>query len=57
MDWNDAIIFKEITFVYIVNGKKFLDEKEAKEYLLRRKNAQQKSERKKETKKTEKWVH
>ena len=54
MDWNDAIIFKEITFVYIVNGKKFLDEKEAKEYLLRRKNAQQKSERKKETKKPEK---
>ena len=26
MDWNDVIIFKEIAFVYIVNGKKFLDE-------------------------------
>ena len=25
MDWNDVIIFKEIAFVYIVNGKKFLD--------------------------------
>ena len=54
MDWNDAIIFKEITFVYIVNGEKFLDEEEAKEYLLRRKDAKQKSERKKEPKKTEK---
>ena len=52
MDWNDVIIFKEIAFVYIVNGKKFLDEEEAKEYLLRRKNAQQKSERKKKKKKT-----
>ena len=54
MDWNDVIIFKEIAFVYIVNGEKFLDEAEANEYLLRRKDAQQKSERKKETKKTEK---
>ena len=50
MDWEDVIIFKEIAFIYIVNGKKFLDEKEAEEYLLRRKNAQQKSKRKKKGK-------
>tara|TARA_R100001530_G_scaffold128941_1_gene98929 strand:+ start:203 stop:367 length:165 start_codon:yes stop_codon:yes gene_type:complete len=54
MDWDDAIIFKEIAFVYIVNGKKFLDEKEAEEYLLRRKDAEQKSKRKKERKKKKK---
>ena len=57
MDWNDVIIFKEIAFVYIVNGEKFLDEEEAKEYLLRRKDAQQKGERKKKTKKNKKWFH
>ena len=50
MDWNSVVIFKEIDFVYIVDGKKFLDEKEAEEYLLRRKDAQQKSKRKKEGK-------
>ena len=54
MDWNDVIIFKEIAFVYIVNGEKFLDKQEAEEYLLRRKNAQQKGERKKKTKKNKK---
>ena len=54
MNWDDVIIFKEIAFIYIVNGKKFLDKDEAEEYLLRRKDAQQKSKRKKETKKTEK---
>ena len=54
MDWSDILIYKELAFIYIVNGKKFLDEAESKEYLLRRKDAQQKSERKKETKKTEK---
>ena len=54
MDWEDVIIFKEIAFIYIVNGKKFLDEKEAEEYLLRRKDAQQKGERKKKTKKNKK---
>ena len=48
MDWNDTIIFKEIAFVYIVNGKKFLEKTVAVEYLLRRKNAQQEGKRKKE---------
>jgi hypothetical protein len=50
MDWNDVMIFKEIDFVYIVSGKKFLDKEDAEKYLLRRKNAQQKSKRKKEGK-------
>ena len=27
------IMFKELHFVYIVDGKKFLDEEEAKKYL------------------------
>ena len=50
MDWSDIIIYKELTFVYIVNSKRFLSEKDAQEYLLRRKDAQQKSKRKKEGK-------
>ena len=45
MDWNDMMIYKEIAFVYIVNGKRFLDKEKAEEYLLRRKDAQQKSKR------------
>ena len=39
MDWSDVIIFKEIDFVYIVNGKRFLTEKGAKEYLDKKQNA------------------
>ena len=54
MDWNDTIIYKEIAFVYIVNGKRFLEKEKAEEYLLRRKDAQQKGERKKKTKKNKK---
>ena len=45
MDWNDVMIYKEIAFVYIVNGKRFLDKEDAEKYLLRRKDAQQKSKR------------
>ena len=33
MDWSDVIIFKEVDFVYIVNGKRFLTKKEAEDYL------------------------
>ena len=50
MDWDDMLIYKELAFIYIVNGKKFLSEENAQEYLLRRKDAQQKSKRKKEGK-------
>ena len=50
MDWDEVIIYKELSFTYIVDGKRFLNEQDAKEYLLRRKNAQQKSKRKKEGK-------
>ena len=50
MDWSDIIVYKEIAFVYIVNGKRFLDKEKAEEYLLRRKDAQQKSKRTKEGK-------
>jgi hypothetical protein len=50
MDWNDMLIYKELAFVYIVNGKRFLSKEDAEEYLLRRKDAQQKSKRKKEGK-------
>jgi|TARA_R110002020_G_scaffold118349_1_gene270566 hypothetical protein len=35
MDWNDMMIYKEIAFVYIVNGKRFLSKEEAEEYLLK----------------------
>jgi len=42
MNWDDMIVFKEIDFVYIVNGKRFLTEEEAKEYLERKRNAKQK---------------
>ena len=43
MDWNETIIYKELHFVYIVNGHKFLTEKEAKEFVKENKNAKQKS--------------
>ena len=32
LETNKSIIFKELAFVYIVNGKKFLNEKEAIAY-------------------------
>ena len=38
MNWDEAIIYKELHFVYIVNGKKFLTEKEAKEYIKEKKD-------------------
>ena len=50
MNWDEIIIYKELDFIYIVNGKRFLNESEAQKYLLRRKNAQQKSKRKKKGK-------
>ena len=33
MDWEDIIVFKELTFVYIVNGKKFLNKEDAVDYM------------------------
>ena len=36
MDWDDVMIFKEMAFVYIVNGEKFLSKEEAKEYLSKK---------------------
>ena len=38
MNWDEAIIYKELHFVYIVNGKVFLTEKEAKEYIKEKKD-------------------
>ena len=35
---NNNLIIKELDFIYIVKGKKFFTEKEAKEYLEYRKN-------------------
>tara|TARA_R100000231_G_C5208276_1_gene129678 strand:- start:358 stop:492 length:135 start_codon:yes stop_codon:yes gene_type:complete len=35
MDWDDMLIYKEIAFVYIVNGEKFFSKEEAEEYLLK----------------------
>ena len=32
MDWNEIVIYKELHFVYIVNGHKFLTEEEAEEF-------------------------
>ena len=33
MDWNEIVIYKELHFVYIVNGNKFLTEEEAEEFV------------------------
>ena len=33
MDWNEVVIYKELHFVYIVNGHKFLTEEEAEEFV------------------------
>ena len=38
MNWDEIVIFKELHFVYIVNGKVFLTEKEAKEYIKEKKD-------------------
>ena len=37
MNWEDIIVFKEIDFVYIVNGKRFLTEEDANNYLNKKK--------------------
>ena len=39
MDWGEMIIYKELHFVYIVNGNKFLTEEEAEEFIEESKNA------------------
>ena len=39
MNWNETIIYKELHFVYIVNGHKFLTEEEARKYIEEQKNA------------------
>ena len=36
MDWDDMIIYKEIAFVYIVNGEKFFSKEEAEKYLSKK---------------------
>ena len=36
MDWDDILIYKEIAFVYIVNGEKFFSKEEAEEYHQQR---------------------
>ena len=41
MDWEDMIVFKEIDFVYIVNGKRFLTEEDANNYLNKKKKKSQ----------------
>ena len=41
MNWEDVIIFKEVDFVYIVNGKRFLTEEEATNYLNKKKKESQ----------------
>ena len=37
MDWNEVVIYKELHFVYIVNGHKFLTEEEAEEFVRKNK--------------------
>ena len=39
MDWNEVVIYKELHFVYIVNGHKFLTEEEAEEFIEESKNS------------------
>tara|TARA_Y100001937_G_scaffold76595_1_gene104005 strand:+ start:1419 stop:1556 length:138 start_codon:yes stop_codon:yes gene_type:complete len=39
---DNNLIIQELDFIYIVKGKKFLTEKEAKEYLEYRKNKEKK---------------
>ena len=41
MDWEDMVVFKEIDFVYIVNGKRFLTEEDANNYLNKKKKKSQ----------------
>ena len=41
MNWEYMIVFKEIDFVYIVNGKRFLTEEEANSYLNKKKKKSQ----------------
>tara|TARA_R100001594_G_C3967674_1_gene247030 strand:+ start:157 stop:297 length:141 start_codon:yes stop_codon:yes gene_type:complete len=44
MDWKEAIIYKELHFVYIVNGHKFLTEKEALDYISNKQKGESLSE-------------
>ena len=44
MNWEEVIIYKELHFVYIVNGHKFLTEKEALDYVSNKQKGENLSE-------------